>query len=133
MIKPIRSEQTQYIVHDPWGFGEKISCQEGVSHFLSDTGELISYRTEIQIAFDCGCLGKSAGGYCIDCITDGFKGLICNECFGHCQCGRPICQSHSGNIFFENGESLRLCGPCYSVEKERLSLGIFWNFLLTYF
>lgn len=129
-MKPIRSEKKQSLVCDPWGFGEKIASQVEVFHFLSDAGEIISYHTERQVAFDCGCLGKPVGGYCIECMSEGFRGLICSECFSHCRCGRPICQSHSGFISFGGCEGLRLCGLCYRNEMRRLMFNKVMNFLL---
>ena len=129
-IKPIRGERKQSVIHDSWGVGSKLSHQNNVSHLLSDSGELISCHVERQVAYDCGCVGNPPGGFCVDCVFDGARGLICASCFIHCRCGRPICRGHSGFIYSEDGAEIRLCGPCYEVEKKRLRIMKISRFLL---
>lgn len=129
-VKPIRGEKKQFIVHDPWGFGERISQQSDVQHFLSDSGELISQHVERQIAADCGCVNQPAGGICADCLSEGMSGLTCISCFHHCRCGKPICKSHTGVIAFEDSEEIKLCGQCFSSETRKIRLWKIKNFLL---
>ena len=120
--KLIRSEQMRSVVHDPWGVGNRLSHQNDIAHFLSDSGELISCRVERQVAYDCGCVGNPPGGFCVDCVFDGARGLMCRSCLSHCHCGRPICRSHSGFICFEDGTEIQLCGPCFKSERKRLRI-----------
>ena len=119
-MKPIRGERKQFVIHDPWGVGERVSQQSDVSHFLSDSGELISCHVDRQIAHDCGCVGNPPGGFFVDCVFDGTRGLTCASCFTHCHCGRPICRGHSGFICFEDDTEIQLCGPCFKAERKRL-------------
>ena len=120
--KAIRGEKKLYVIHDPWSSKGTSFKQEDTSHYLSDSGSLESYTVENYVAFDCGCLDTPPGGFCVECVSSGFRGLYCNLCFGHCRCGRPICQSHSGFIYFSDGRELRLCGPCYQLEIRDLRL-----------
>ena len=123
-MKPIRGERKQFVFRHSWGVGERVTQQSDVNHFLSDSGELISYHREIQFAYDCGCVGNppGPGGFCVDCCFDGTRGLTCASCFTHCHCGRPICRGHSGFICFEDGTEIQLCGPCFKAERKRLRI-----------
>ena len=128
-MKPIRREIKQFIVHDAWGVGQRISQQSDVQHFLSETGELVSHHVDQQVSFDCGCLNQNPAGHCIDCIAGGTSGLTCISCFHHCRCGKPICKSHTGVIAFEGCEEIQLCGQCFRAEMRKIRLWKIKNFL----
>ena len=121
-MKPIRGERKLHVIHEPWGSKGHSSQQEDVAHFVSDSGGLESHHLSRQMAFDCGCLNKSSGGFCIDCVSQGARGLTCASCFGHCQaggCGRPTCRRHSVLIDGVGGKAFRLCRPCYEAAKRK--------------
>ncbi len=127
-MKPIRGERKLEFLHEPWEFKERPVQQEDVAHFVSDAGGLESHTVSRQAAFDCGCLDKPKGGFCIDCVSEGRRGLTCASCFDHCQgrgCGRPICRRHSICIDSAGGKDFRLCHPCYgAARRKQLSRGI---------
>lgn len=120
-MKPIRGERKLQVIHEPWGSKGQASQQEDVAHFVSDSGGLESHHLSRQMALDCGCL-KSPAGFCIDCVSQGARGLTCESCFGHCQaggCGRPVCRRHSVAVDGAEGKTLRLCRPCYEAAKRK--------------
>lgn len=118
-FKPIRSERKRRMLHDPWGSGSTPSQQEDVTHFLSPSGGLESEIIERVVAYDCGCVNKAPGGFCVDCVYEGHKRLQCIDCYINCRCGRPVCKSHSGSVCFPDGFELKLCGQCFEVAAKR--------------
>ena len=129
-MQPIRKTRTIHVVQEPWGLGESVAGLEEVVHALTETGELTSNTVERQTAFDCGCLNNPVAGVCVDCLAEGFRGLTCAACFGHCICGRPICQSHSGYMWYEGQEPIRLCRSCFEAERRHLTFEKIRRFLL---
>ena len=118
-VRSIRGEQKFRIIHNPWGYSGRVSEQEEVIHFLSDSGGLETHSVQRQIAFDCGCLNSPLGGFCVYCVTQGGGGMICLSCFDHCRCGRPICDGHAVFVCFEDGKEFRLCRPCFDAATRK--------------
>lgn len=121
-IRPLRANRKQVVFKNPWSPDGILHEQEDTGYYVSDTGALGSLDIGTRISCDGGCLDKPLGGFCVECVSSGFRGLYCNSCFGHCRCGRPICQSHSGFIYFSDGRELRLCGRCYQLETKDLRI-----------
>ncbi len=127
-MKPIRSEQDQEVVHDPWNRNERQWSQKDVAHIVSDAGGIESYRTGRQIGCDCGCL-KPPGGFCADCGA-----VSCVDCFGHCQrCNRPLCPAHLTCTEIVGGQIVRLCRSCSDSAGRKRALRRVGRLLLSPF
>jgi len=112
-FKKIRGEGEVHVIHDPWTFNETPVGWDETSHVINGDS-LDSCVVKREVSFDCGCLNTLPGGFCAVCVSKGRRGLTCKDCFGHCRCGKPICNGHAVLICFDDGRQFRLCRQCDS-------------------
>ena len=114
-MQPIRQEQDEEIIHDPWIREEQKLGQSDTQHVVGDAGGIESHRTGRRVGCVCGCL-KPAGGFCGECIQP-----VCVDCYGFCagDCHKPLCPRHSVFVPVGDGTTLRLCQSCHGARSRR--------------
>lgn len=129
--KIIREREIKFS-HNPWTLDDIPISQEETFHITDEDG-LHSQNVSRNIFYDCGCsnINAIAGGFCIECVAQGRRGLSCASCYGHCnQCSKPICNGHSNTVIQDNATETRLCNQCFEVMFKPSLIKALINFFL---
>lgn len=113
----VRSEKVTRIIRNRWTADDTEVDEKDVTHFLTNTGGIVSFETHRTVTCDCGCVARP-GGICAVCHEAGKSGVVCASCFTRCVCGKPLGPCHAVTVRDPNGKTVSLCPSCAGAQRR---------------